>query len=251
MNAQPTPQRRGRRLLAALALLTATVGTGFGAWLYWLYVVPQPVVTTNLEHEGIMKLVRGPGWRDLPFRLTPEEEFAVDECAVLGGAIARARGVGPPEFDAESVRKKLERLLAQHPDLFHAESMMAFWHRRQGNEAEADSHTRRAQELAPVVLVQRFEHPDGTPLVGALIQRCQVECNRIQNGSLDPSLQLTFFGLTTDDNGCIRLPVYRTVYRLHGISHPAGFSVELPPLGWFEARGKVGLMPAATVRRER
>ena len=130
--------------------------------------------------------------------------------------------------------------------------MLAFWHRRQGNAAEADSHARRRSGLAPVVLVQRFERSDGTPLVGGgkdpevpgRVQPCAERLAR-------PGMQLTFFDLTTDHEGCIRLPVYRTVYRLHGVSHPEGYSLDLPQLGWFEARGKVGLMPAATVRHER
>ena len=64
-----------RRLLAALALLTATVGTGFGAWLYWLYALPQPIVTATLEHQGIMRRLRGPGWRDLPLSAHPGGEI--------------------------------------------------------------------------------------------------------------------------------------------------------------------------------
>ena len=143
---------------------------------------------------------------------------------------------------------QLEGLLARHPGLFHAESMLALWHRRRGDATAAADHAARAERLAPVVLVQRFEREDGTPLVGGRVQSMQVECNRVVGGSLDPSLKLTFFDLTTDNEGSVRLPVYKTVYRLYSVGHPAGYDLDLPRLGWFEARGKVGLLPVATVR---
>ena len=101
-----------------------------------------------------------------------------------------------------------------------------------------------------MTLVQRFDHPDGTPLVGAYVRSVEVECNRVRGGSLDPSLKLEFFDLVTDADGCVRLPVYRTVYRLSGISHPRGYKAEFPTLGWFETRGRVGLLPAAVVRAD-
>ena len=66
--------------------------------------------------------------------------------------------------------------------------------------------------------------------------------------SLDPSLKLRYALLVTDEEGTIRLPVYRTVWRITRQSHPGGHDAVIPTLGWFESRGKVGLLPVVTVR---
>jgi hypothetical protein len=247
---QAAGRRRRVRVLATLTLLAAAVLLAFGAWLYWLDTGPQPVVETTLERGRLLRLVQGPGWQNLPFRLDPDEETVIAACERLANAV-RSLSNGQSAFDREDTRLKLEALLANRPGLFHAESMLALWHRRRGDTAAAADHAERAERLAPVVLVQRFDREDGTPLVGGRIQSMQVECNRVVNGSLDPSLKLTFFDLTTDDEGSVRLPVYRTVYRLSSIAHPAGYDLDLPRLGWFESRGKVGLLPDATVRPKR
>ena len=98
------------------------------------------------------------------------------------------------------------------------------------------------------VVVQRFEYADGRPLVGAEVRSFALECNRVRNGSLDPSLKLLYVGLVTDAGGEVRLPAYRTVWRTDSMAHPPGFDVTFPSLGWFEGRGKVGLLPPAVVR---
>jgi hypothetical protein len=74
-----------------------------------------------------------------------------------------------------------------------------------GDASRGREYHALALEHAPVVLVQTYEFAHGRPLAGARVPEFQVECNRVRNGSLDPSLKLTFFDLTTDAEGRIRL----------------------------------------------
>ena len=97
------------------------------------------------------------------------------------------------------------------------------------------------------MLVPTYRYADGRPLAGATIREVAVECNRVRNGSLDPSLKLRFVRLVTDADGSIRLPGYRTVWRMSSQAYPDGLDAEYPRHGRFESRGKVGLLPVVTV----
>lgn len=241
---------RSRRWFILASVAVVLVSLGVSIWHWWTSFLPQPVVPTDLTANGIQRILNGgAAFRNLPFCLAAEEEAALKECEQLGRSV-RFLHNDQAQFDRDEVRARLEAILTEHPQLFHADSLLALWHRRRGNKDLAEQHMQQALKKAPVILVQRFQFADGSPLVGSAIREIQIECNRVQKGSLDPSLKLTFFDLTTDADGCVYLPVYRTIYRLYSIAHPEGFALELPRLGWFETRSKVGILPAATVARK-
>ncbi|CAN0398041.1 unnamed protein product, partial [Hapterophycus canaliculatus] len=101
-----------------------------------------------------------------------------------------------------------------------------------------------ALKSAPVVLTQRCRFGNGEPLQNARVQQFTIECNRVQDHSLDPSLQLIYPALVTDADGKIRVPVYDTVLRVNGFSWPEGYDVESgETLGWFQANNRLGVLP--------
>jgi hypothetical protein len=240
--------RRRRRLI--LLLIVVGIAAGAVICLFRPDPGPQPVVETTLETSSLMKFLSGGrNWRNLPFTLDAAEREDLAVSLRLAGDV-RTTLNGVSSFSDPSARAQLEAVLARRPDFFYAEYLLGLWHAMNGDAARGHTHYARALEHAPVVLVQRYELADGRPLVGARIDTFQVECNRVQNGSLNPSLKLTFFDLTTDAGGSIRVPVYETVYRLFNTSHPDGCTATYPRLGWFESPGRVGLLPAARVQRE-
>ena len=126
---------------------------------------------------------------------------------------------------------------------FYAEYLLGLWHEINGRSDASREYSGLALQHAPVVLVMCYEFSDGRPLAGVSIQNLAVECNRVHNGSLDPSLILEFYDSTTDKDGCVRLPVYDTVYRLSSASFPNGFMAEYPKMGWFQGAGKLAYFP--------
>lgn len=200
----------------------------------------EPVYKTDLKRSFLG------GWRNLPFDISATEEAHVKRCVELlrlNHALVNAI----PRFADPAVRSELESILQQHPDFFYAEYALALWHRVHGSAEDADQYLALAYRHAPIVLVQTYQHEDGTPLANTAVGSIEIECNRVRNGSLDPSLHLFFPKQVTDDRGRIYLPVYDTVYRISSISHPDGYILYLPPMGWFES-DDVGLLPAAVVR---
>jgi beta-lactamase regulating signal transducer with metallopeptidase domain len=200
----------------------------------------QEVTSTRLESSFL------PGWRNLPFHLSNQEEADARACIELARK-ARTSNNGKTLFADPSTREALEEILNQRPDYFYAEFLLSMWHRDYGDPDESQRLLDAAYEHAPVILVQRFEFADGSPLVGGTIYDSKIECNRVEQGQLD-QINLEFLNLRTDASGCICLPVYNTVYRWSSASSPYGYSVSYPTLGWFETSRKVALLPVAVVK---
>ena len=251
-NAAPAPQtpvrRRWRRWLLPALIIAIVVG----AAVYIL--IPVSALDWSQRHQWNAKPVRetdlkatfGGGWRDLSFSIPPTEEALVNECVKLAQRNNWMLN-GKTRFAEPDVRQQLEAILEQLPNFFYAEHLLATWHRNRGSAEEAERYQRLAVAHAPVVLIQAYTSEDGRPLAKTDVRRIEIECNRVQNGSLNPSLRLVFPACVTDERGRVYLPVYDTVYRLGSISHPDGWDMTVPSLGWFESR-KLGLLPAAIVR---
>lgn len=206
------------------------------------------VRSTDLKPSGIGRLLHpGAAWRDLPFTLTPVEEADARKCVALAQGV-RSTHNGVSAFATDETRTQLEDILLDRPDFFYAEFLLATWYRENGEAAKADELFEKSFEHAPVVLLQRFVFDGGRPLVGAKPQLFGLECDRVQHGSLDPSLKLLYPFPLTDDDGRIALPAYDTVFRTDDISYPSGYDITTSRLGWFETRTKVGLLPVITVR---
>ncbi|MEQ9410984.1 MAG: M56 family metallopeptidase [Fuerstiella sp.] len=207
---------------------------------------PEKAPVSHTSLTGIL------GWRNLPFDPPPEELAILEQCKELVykyRSIYYVDGERRQRFDDVETREILDDILKRHPDFFYAQHMLATWHRRNGNPAMAKELFAKAFENAPVILSQRYKSGDGTPITGLEIDAIAIECNRVKNRSIDQSLELSFVDLTTDAKGEIRVPVYDTVFRLSSRSIPRGYSTEMPRLGFFEAKSRVGQLPEVTAWR--
>jgi beta-lactamase regulating signal transducer with metallopeptidase domain/protocatechuate 3,4-dioxygenase beta subunit len=230
-------------LLAALIIPVAALRAGnANAWAQQHRWTAQDVQATTLTSQlG--------GWRNLPFSLSKEEEADARACVKLA---QKSRQIinGQSQFNRPETRRELEELLGRRRSYFYAEFLLGLWHRDNGDRNKADTLMESAYKDAPVVVVQRFASADLTPIANVVVQSFALECNRVENGSLDPSLKLYYPNLRMDSNGCIYLPVYNTVYRTDSMASPEGYDVAWPKLGWFETSAKVALLPTATVTRQ-
>ena len=202
-----------------------------------------PVVSTSLEGWG--------GWRNLPFNIEPDEEAAIKACRKIAArnnssyyireGVGRSRRV--TKFMKVEARDELEEILKEHPDCFYAKHLLGTWHRLNGDDEIASKLINESLQQAPIVLTRRYATGDGKPVAGINVGGIGIECNRVQRGSLDPSLTLKFLSLITDADGFVSMPVYDTVYRLEGWSYPKGYDAEAKPLGWIESKTKTGILP--------
>ncbi|MCA9023494.1 MAG: M56 family metallopeptidase, partial [Planctomycetaceae bacterium] len=198
----------------------------------------QPVTKTTLEGNF--------GWRNLPFQIDAAEEAAIKECRDLAQTYFFTRN-DIRDFSLPETREKLEAILEQHPKLFYAQHLLGTWHRVNGNSDEAARLFKEALANAPVVLTQCYKQGNGEPIKGVKVDQIDIECNRVQNRSLDPSLNLKYVALITDSQGQVYLPVYDTVYRTSTQSYPDGYSAAFQNLGWFESKSLNGILPDVMV----
>lgn len=205
------------------------------------------VKETTLEVRGWRTLIHRGNWRNLPFQLSQEEQADVRTCVQIAQGF-RSLHNGNSAFMDDKTRRRLEELIQARPGFFYAEFLLATWHQENGEPSKASDLFEKSYQHAPVVLLERFEFTDGRPLPGTRIQTFAIECNRVRNASLDPSLNLFYPLLATDEAGWIRLPAYDTVFRIDDIAYPSGYDASIPRLGWFFSPSKVGLLPPIIVR---
>jgi hypothetical protein len=251
--AEPAPKtaaRRWRRWLLPALIVTVAVGAAV-----YIFIPVHPLNWAERHdwdptpvRETDLKSTFGKGWRNLSFTLSLDEEAAVNECVTLAQRNNSMLN-GKTRFAEPEVRQQLEAILRRHPNFFYAEYLLAMWHRNDGSAEEAERYQRLAIAHAPVVLIQSYVSAYGPPLANMDVGRIEIECNRVQNGNLNPSLRLVFPGCETDEHGRVYLPVFDTVYRLSSISYPEGYELVVPSLGWFESR-KVGLLPTAVAHHK-
>jgi hypothetical protein len=208
----------------------------------------RPVVPTTLEAGTLQRIFSGGNhWRNLSLSLSAEEEAAIARCVSIAHR-ANTYSNQASEFEKDQTGRDLEEILKARPDLFYAEYLLGHWHRLRGESEQARRWLRRAYEHAPAILIQRYRYTDGRPVAASHLI-VGIECNRVEHGALNPTPELHFGQLTTDADGCVYLPVYRTVYRRGTYSWPADHEVQTARLGWFETAGRIGEMPVFECRR--
>lgn len=229
---------RTHRLKKSAILLIALLGLFL---LPGLRTEKAPIVETSLEGWF--------GWRNLPFDPKADElaiikecqQFVIDYRSTYGKDGKRVR-----RFDDLKTRDDLEDLLKLKPDFFYTQHLLGTWYRRNGDLDKAQELLSASLKNAPVVLTQRYRTGNGESLTDVTIDGMSIECNRVKNHSLDPSLQLEFIDLVTDSDGEVAVPVYDTVFRLASRSYPAGYDTEMQRLGWFSAKSRIGVLPEIT-----
>lgn len=198
----------------------------------------QPVNSTTLEGIG--------GWRNLAFQLDKKEEAVIEECKQLSQTYFHMRS-DKRVFNDTETRDKLTTILKQNPQCFYAQYLLGTWYRLQGNRQEAQRLIQQSLEKAPVILTQTYKLGTGKPAAGIEIPAISIECNRVKDHYLDPSLNLQYVGLITDANGSVQLPVFDTVFRTSSQSYPEGYQAEFQNLGWFESKSRQGTLPDVQV----
>lgn len=203
---------------------------------------PERQSVTKTTLEGIF------GWTNLSFQIDASEEAAIKECREIAQTYFSMSSY-KRIFSQLETRVKLETILDEHPKCFYAQYLLGTWYRLNGDLELSTQLLNESLSNAPVVLSQKYRLGNGKPIQGVEISQIEIECNRVQNHSLDSSLNLKFVGLITDSKGMVHLPVYDTVFRTSTQSYPEGYYAEFKNLGWFKSNSLNGELPDVMVWR--
>lgn len=200
-----------------------------------------PVGQTSLEQTGLAKIFEGGQYRNLSFYVSEREEELVHQLADLATQ-------GVTTLKSEQAGQTLKQLAADHPGQFYAQWMLGTWYRLHNQSQEAAQAYQQAFSEVPGVMKLQYVDAQGNPMPNLEVGTLVLECNRVENHTLDPSLHLVFPALVTDEAGFVYLPVYHTIYRLLQMPQPAGYQAKYPDLGWFDFPGRFGTLPQVVVQ---
>lgn len=217
------------------------------SWAHRASWPSPPIKRTTLEQPRRSYGYHEPKgrWRDSGFQISDGAESDIGRCLAVAG-------LADPERDwihSPNVRRGLEEVAADRPDLFYPPYLLGTWHRRARHEQEADPYYERAFALAPAVLKQRFVGTCGQPLARFKVGTIEIACDRVIDGELDQTLRLVYPDLVTDEQGWVYLPVYHTVLRLSVLPQLPGLAVQYGIDGWFEFSGRIGALKPAVITK--
>jgi HEAT repeat protein len=214
---------------------------------------PEPVEATTLERDGSERSDGAGPWRNLPFAMTEGEKRSLLHLRAIAKSFSeRVQDMATPGKEDSSIaslmlREFLAEARYQGWSVFYQEYLLSVWHFLTSDEAKGRRHLLRALKRAPVVLVRRYSFEDGTPARGFVLPLAEVACAHVTEHRLDLSATIAFPRLVTDDDGCVYIPLYGTVFRLESMRPPPGFSAKTASLEWFQSRGKAAFLPAVTL----
>ncbi|MEM9915593.1 MAG: hypothetical protein AAF911_11580 [Planctomycetota bacterium] len=179
-------------------------------------------------------------YKDLGFHIEPGHQLAVIRCMTLA---KQPREV----FTFDNTRQQLEAEVAERPDLFYGQFLLATWHELAGDPEAAEPYYTAAFRDAPAVLMRHHVTPDGDSATDQPIDTLAFAADQIVDDQLDRSVVLVFPHLTTDEDGLVFLPVYKAILRTEDPALPPGVADLREKYQWFTFVGRIGRLPDVTI----
>ena len=217
----------------------------------------QPVKPRPLSYSTFVAAETGKEYKKTDLQLTPDTERVLQHCVNL----AKRDDFANPE-----VRDDLAKLVDREDAGFYPAYLLATWHLLNEQRDEHDKWMRVAYERAGGALAQRLIDEKGKPVAGYRLPPVAIGYDRVIDGKRDATLVLVYPHPTSDKNGFVYLPTYRSVYRLTDPKIPMGALANVHPIqltllpqpsegkdqpNWFAVPdGAVGRFADAVVERE-
>lgn len=179
------------------------------------------VKSRPLKYSKFVAAETGKQYKKTDLIIDPDIEQVLQRCATLAQA--------PDFFEKTKTRDTLLTLSQDDANGFYPPYLLASWYLANGDVAEHDRWMRIAFQLADTAIAQRLVDDDGQPMAGYNIPPIAIGYDRVIEGKLDATLVLIYPRPTSDANGSVYLPVYRSVYRLTDPALPLGIDPGLHP----------------------
>lgn len=214
----------------------------------------QPVKPRPLKYSKFVAAETGKQYKKTDLAIPPDVEDKLRRCVRFAQADDFA--------DSTATRDTLADYAADPANGFYPPYLLAAWHKLNGNETEHARWVRTAYDRAGGALCQQFIDDQGQPVAGYDIPPVAIGYDRVTDGKLNATLFLVYPALSTDQQGMIYLPTYRSIYRLTDPDLPIGSTSNLHPTKltllpqplngtepfWFAVPdGAVGQLPDAVI----
>ena len=174
----------------------------------------QPVTPRPLTYDMFVASEAKKKYKRTALALDPEVEQSLHRCVLLAKS--------DDFFESDGARDTLLALAKQPDNGFYPAYLLAEWYRVNNEPAEHDRWVRAAFDRAGGALAQRLVDEDGQPVAGYTLPPVAIGYDRVINGERDATLVLVYPAPTSEANGFVYLPTFRSIYRLTDPDQPIG-----------------------------
>lgn len=179
------------------------------------------VKSRPLKYSKFVAAETGKQYKKTDLNIPPDIEQVLQRCAQLAQA--------PDFFENTETRDTLVKLCEDKANGFYPPYLLASWYLSSGDSAEHDRWMRISFARADTAIAQRLVDNTAQPVVGYELRPVAIGYDRVVDGKLDATLVLIYPRPTSDANGFVYLPVYRSVYRFTDPALPLGVDPGLHP----------------------
>lgn len=180
------------------------------------------VKSRPLKYSKFVEGETGKKYKKTDLVIDPDVEAVLQQCARLAQA--------DDFFDNSKTRDLLVTLSANEQNGFYPAYLLAAWHLANKDIAEHDRWIRVAFDRVGGAIAQRLVDADGQPVAGYALPPVAIGYDRVTDGEIDTTLVLIYPRPTSEANGFVYLPTYRSVYRLADPSLPLGVDPGMHPI---------------------
>ncbi len=182
----------------------------------------QPVTPRPLKYSTFVAAETGKTYKKTDLMLEPSVEQKLHQCARLAQDPAFAQN--------NKALDTLGRYASDPTNGFYPAYLLAEWHRMNANAALHAQWMQTAYERAGGALIQRLIDEEGNPVAGYRLPPVAIGYDRVIDGERDATLVLVYPAPVSDADGYVRLPTFRSVYRLTDAALPAGVDPGVHPI---------------------
>lgn len=181
----------------------------------------QPVKSRPLKYSKFVAAETGKQYKKTDLTIDPDVEAVLQRCAAMAQSPGGLSGTG--------ARDTLLAFSQDEANGFYPPYLLASWYLGNGDAAEHERWMRIAFDRADTAIVQRLVDGKGDPVTGYALPPVAIGYDRVTDGKLDATLVLIYPRPTSQANGFVYLPVYRSAYRFADPALPLGVDPGLHP----------------------
>ena len=181
----------------------------------------QPVKSRPLKYSKFVAAETGKQYKKTDLTLDPDVEHVLQRCATMAQS--------PEFFDRTETRDKLLAFTRDEANGFYPPYLLGAWYLANGERVEHDRWMETAFDRADTAIVQKLVDSKGQPVANFELPPVAIGYDRVIEGKLDATLVLIYPRPTSQANGYVYLPVYRSVYRFTDPALPMGVDPGLHP----------------------
>ena len=217
----------------------------------------MPAKPRPLKYSKFVAAETGKQYKKTDLIIDPDVERVLQRCA----ALAQTDGF----LSKTESRDELLPLANVQANGFYPACLLAAWYADNGKPQQHDQWMRIAFDRAGGAIAQKLVDPKGQPVADLTLPPVAIGYDRVTKGKLNATLVLIYPRPTSDHNGIIYLPTYRSIYRFTDPTLPLGIDPGLHPTGltflpqpnggsdpnWFAVPdGAVGRLDDAVITQE-